>query len=226
MMSLFAYAANNNNSKLLFIIFPVIVFAIWSNNTYSYAQQSSPPSASVGSSPSTTISPEIKAKMCNPNNPALKVVNTTEARICGISKTVKPPLSPSVAPLAQLPNSTGRGNNTGITTTTTTTTNNSIPIVLRPLAGGTCLTGYHLVSGAVCIKDLPSAALTKTAASATIPTSTTKATKSVPIPSSITRSQPSGTSHTNNNNGNNNNNANNEENFHTKILKSFNKNFK
>src|SRR5919204_6274995 len=178
MLSLFAYAAaNNNNSKLLFIIFPVIIFAIWSNNIYAYAQQSSPPpSASVGSSPNTTISPEIKAKLCNPSNPALKVVNTTEARICGISKTVKPPLSPSVAPLAQLPNSTGRGNNTGITTTTTTT-NNSIPIVLRPLAGGTCLTGYHLVSGAVCIKDLPSAALTKTAASATIPTSTTKATK-------------------------------------------------
>ena len=118
------------------------------------------------------------------SNPDLKIVNTTEARICGIPKTVKPPLSslatpqkvsssPSAAPLAHLSNSTGSGNNTGITMTTTT----NIPIVLRPLAGGICPTGYHLVSGAVCIKDLPSAALTKTATTtATIPTSTTKAT--------------------------------------------------
>src|SRR5919106_305125 len=39
----------------------------------------SPPS--TASSPSNAISPEIKAKMCNPNNPSPKVVNTTEAHI-------------------------------------------------------------------------------------------------------------------------------------------------
>jgi hypothetical protein len=28
--------------------------------------------------------------MCDPNSPSLKVVNTTESRICGIPKTVQP----------------------------------------------------------------------------------------------------------------------------------------
>jgi hypothetical protein len=50
-----------------------------------------------------------------------------------------------------LPNSTGSGSsNTGATT--------NVPIVLKPLPGGTCPQGYHLVSGSVCIKDVPSAA--------------------------------------------------------------------
>jgi hypothetical protein len=68
-------------SRLLFTIFlavgGVLAFAIW-GNIYAYAQQSS--------TASTIIYPELKAKMCNPSNPDLKVVNTTEARICGISK--------------------------------------------------------------------------------------------------------------------------------------------
>ncbi|MFL6462738.1 MAG: hypothetical protein ACJ71J_17640, partial [Nitrososphaeraceae archaeon] len=55
-----------------------------------YAQQSSSPPAGSSLS-STTISPELKAKMCDPSNPSLKVVNTTESTICGIPKTVKPP---------------------------------------------------------------------------------------------------------------------------------------
>jgi hypothetical protein len=48
---------------------------------------SSPPSSS--SSTTTTISAKLKAELCNPNNPSLKVVNATEARICNIPKTVK-----------------------------------------------------------------------------------------------------------------------------------------
>jgi hypothetical protein len=45
--------------------------------------------------------------MCDPNSPSLKVVNTTESRICGIPKTVQPSIpngtdtgtkSPSVLP--------------------------------------------------------------------------------------------------------------------------------
>ena len=68
----------------------MLVFAIWTNN-HVYAQQLLSPS--TASSPSTIISPEIKAKMCNPSNPSLKVVNTTEARICGIPKTVQPSIS-------------------------------------------------------------------------------------------------------------------------------------
>ena len=115
--------------------------------------------------------------------------------------------STSLAPLTQQTNSIGSGN-------VTTTTN--VPIVLRPLPGGTCPQGYHLVSGAVCIKDLPSAA------SQTTPT--TNATNSFSIPSPFT-SQPNGTNPTNNDNNSANSN-NNEENFNTTILKSFNQEFK
>ena len=35
------------------------------------------------------ISPEQKAKMCNPNNPRLNFVNSTESKICGIPESVK-----------------------------------------------------------------------------------------------------------------------------------------
>ena len=35
------------------------------------------------------ISPEQKAKMCNPNNPKLNFVNSTESKICGIPESVK-----------------------------------------------------------------------------------------------------------------------------------------
>ncbi len=193
----------------------MLVFAIWTNN-HVYAQQLSSPS--TASSPSTIISPEIKAKMCDPSNPDLKIVNTTEARVCGIARTIKSTSAPSAAtPLARLPNSTISNNNTGVITTT------NVPIVLRPLPGGTCPIGYHLVSGTVCIKDLPSTARQ------TIPTTskpTTNATRSfTPIPSSTTTiSQPGDTNPTNSDK--NNNNPNNEENFNTKILKSFNKKFK
>ncbi len=202
-----------NYPRLLFTIFlavaGVLVFAIW-GNIYAYAQQSS--------TPNTIISPELKAKMCNPSNPDLKVVNTTEARICGISKTIKPPLASAAttpktisSPLTELPNSTESGSsNTGATT--------NVSIVLKPLPGGTCPQGYHLVSGSVCIKDLPSVAQTKTRPA------TTNATilPPPPPPSSSNTSQPSGTSSssaTTDNSGN-------QDNFKTKILKSFNKKFK
>ena len=126
--------------------------------------------------------------------------------------TTATPIAPqSLSSLSQLPKQTNSNEN-------------GIPIVLRPFPGGTCPQGYHLVSGAVCIKDLPSAAAsTKTTPTTTIPT-TTSTTKSFSVPSSpSTTSQHNGISSTNNNN---NDNSNNEENFHTKILKSFNKEFK
>jgi hypothetical protein len=48
-------------------------------------------SVARGQGDNTTVSltPEQKAAMCDPNNPAsmLKSVNTTESRICGIPKT-------------------------------------------------------------------------------------------------------------------------------------------
>ncbi|MFL6346893.1 MAG: hypothetical protein ACJ72X_01180 [Nitrososphaeraceae archaeon] len=55
-----------------------------------YGQQQLSSSLRTGSSLSTTtISPKLKAEMCDPSNPTLKVVNTTESRICNIPKTVK-----------------------------------------------------------------------------------------------------------------------------------------
>jgi hypothetical protein len=95
-----------NYTPLIFTVFSllagILLFAIWSN-IYVYAQQLSSPtlsasSPSAGSSPITTISPQLKAKMCDPSNPSLKAVNTTESHICGIPKTVKPPSLPGAAP--------------------------------------------------------------------------------------------------------------------------------
>jgi hypothetical protein len=45
----------------------------------------------------TSLTPEQKAAICNPNNPKLKVVNTTESKICGIPVTVKPPTNATSA---------------------------------------------------------------------------------------------------------------------------------
>jgi hypothetical protein len=39
---------------------------------------------SYSSSEAQQISPEEKAKMCNPDNPSLNFVNSTESEICGI----------------------------------------------------------------------------------------------------------------------------------------------
>ena len=93
------------------------------------------------------------------------------------------------------------------------TSDTNVPIVLRPLPGGTCPQGYHLDSGTVCIKDLPSAAPTKIIPTPTIP-ATTNTTNAFSTPLSST-TQPNDT-----------NPSNNEENFGTKILKSFNQEFK
>ena len=43
-------------------------------------------------SSSSSLTPEQKAAICDPNNPSsrLNPVNTTESRICGIPVTVKP----------------------------------------------------------------------------------------------------------------------------------------
>jgi hypothetical protein len=113
--------------------------------------------------------------------------------------------APAQTPLSQLPQQTS---NTGA----------NVPIVLRPLPGGTCPQGYHLVSGTVCIKDLPSTAATKTTPTIAATTNKTNA-SSTPLPFTT---QPNDV----NPSSNNNDNSNNEQNFGTKILKSFNQGFK
>jgi hypothetical protein len=126
--------------------------------------------------------------------------------------TTTPTASALPRPLTQLPQVT---NNTSGSSSITAT--NNIPIVVQPFPGGTCPTGYHLVSGAVCIKDI--SPTTKPTLSAT---PTPEASRSFPIPSSATN-QPNANSA---NNDEDSPDSNNEENFNTKILKSFNKEFK
>jgi cell division protein FtsN len=50
---------------------------------------------SSSSSPSSSLTPEQKDAICNPNSPTSKLnpVNTTESKICGIPKTVQPKIS-------------------------------------------------------------------------------------------------------------------------------------
>src|SRR5919199_518931 len=83
-----------SNISSIFTVFLVLVgvmlFGIWSN-IYVYAQQpSSSPTLSTSSSPtgsslSKPISPEVKAKMCDPSNPSLKVVSVSSSNTKDIS---------------------------------------------------------------------------------------------------------------------------------------------
>ena len=67
---------------MLILLGGSLVSAVW-NNIQVYAQ-----SPATGVLASKSISPELKSIMCDPSNPDLKVVNSTEARICGIPKRV------------------------------------------------------------------------------------------------------------------------------------------
>jgi hypothetical protein len=100
-----------SNLISIFVLFSVLsgilIFGIWSN-IQAYAQQplsSSKPLSAPSVSRGTTISPQVKAIMCASGSPNLKVVNTTEAHICGIPKTVKTNTTtaaaiPSISPTA------------------------------------------------------------------------------------------------------------------------------
>jgi trimeric autotransporter adhesin len=115
----------------------IMILGIWSN-IYAYGQQSSSPALppSTTSSVSKSISPELKAIMCDPSNPDLKVVNTTEAHVCGIAKTVKPGL-PQTSPVTSSPNPAptnlkSTATKAAATTTTTTTTATGVTIPQKP----------------------------------------------------------------------------------------------
>jgi hypothetical protein len=55
-----------------------------------------------GGGSNITLTPAQKAAMCDPNNPSLKFVNTTESHICGIPKSP----SPNSTATSQLPTPT------------------------------------------------------------------------------------------------------------------------
>jgi hypothetical protein len=126
-----------------------------------------------------------------------------------VSSLTAPALQTSLSQLSK------QSNNTGMVSNVTATTD--LPIVLRPLADGTCPLEYHLVSGSVCIKDIassPTKTSTPKASISTPATPTTNTTKSFSIPSP-SAAQPNDTNPTSN-----------QESFNTKILKSFNRDFK
>jgi hypothetical protein len=45
----------------------------------------------------SSLTPQQKAAMCDPSNPKLNFVNSTESEICGIPKTIKSPANASSA---------------------------------------------------------------------------------------------------------------------------------
>jgi hypothetical protein len=58
---------------------------------------------SYTSSEAQQISPEEKAKMCNPDNPSLNFVNSTESKICGIPASTPTSNSTSSSPPSSSP---------------------------------------------------------------------------------------------------------------------------
>jgi hypothetical protein len=76
------------------MVFTIIASVIAANTVMEFG--------SYTSSEAQQISPEEKAKMCNPDNPSLNFVNSTESEICGIpastpssNSTSSPSSSPS-----------------------------------------------------------------------------------------------------------------------------------
>ena len=67
------------------------------------------------------LTAQQKAAICDPNNPSLKVVNTTESRICGIPKTVKPSINATSA------NTTASSSNTS-----SSSSSSSLPLSSEP----------------------------------------------------------------------------------------------
>src|ERR687885_215522 len=104
-------------------------------NTFTVNAQQlfSSPSSSVPRT--TTVSENQKSEMCDPSNPSLKVVNTTEARICNIPKTVKDPTaaatpvsttpSPSTTPTVSTPTTPASGSSSPKQQQQIATTNNN-----------------------------------------------------------------------------------------------------
>ena len=60
------------------------------------------------SNTTSSLTPQQKTAMCNPNNPKLKFVNSTESKICGIPRT-----STNNTATTLTDNTTGRGTRTG-----------------------------------------------------------------------------------------------------------------
>jgi hypothetical protein len=97
----------------------IFAFATIFSANIAYGQQlSSSPTASSLST--TTISAKLKAEMCDPSNPRLKVVNTTESHICNIPKTIKNTTTTAAAIATTNNNNVVSRSNSAITAATMT----------------------------------------------------------------------------------------------------------
>jgi hypothetical protein len=72
-----------------------------------------PPPPPTSAPPSRIVSPELKAKMCDPNNPKLEFVNSTESEVCGLPKSISndtttSPITPPSSPKPITPPSSPR----------------------------------------------------------------------------------------------------------------------
>jgi hypothetical protein len=86
-------------SKVIVVAFVTAIITLFGSGIFNMTQAQTPsaPSSPSPTSPTptkpsptnTTISPAIKSKICDPNNPKLAFVNTTESNICGLPKSIK-----------------------------------------------------------------------------------------------------------------------------------------
>ena len=82
------------------------------------------------SNTTSSLTPPQKAAMCNPNNPKLKFVNSTESKICGIPHTFTNNTATTLAA-----NTTGRGIRTGneIPSPRTSVPSSNTPTMIKQL---------------------------------------------------------------------------------------------
>jgi hypothetical protein len=97
-------------SKAIVVAFVIAIITLFGSGVFNITQAQTPsapsspapsspapsspaPSSPAPSSPAptnkTALPPAIKAKICDPNNPKLAFVNTTESNICGLPKSIK-----------------------------------------------------------------------------------------------------------------------------------------
>jgi cell division protein FtsI/penicillin-binding protein 2 len=96
-------------SKAIVVAFVIAIITLFGSGVFNITQAQTP---SAPSSPAptnkTALPPAIKAKICDPNNPKLAFVNTTESNICGLPKSIKnvtttTPTTPTPTPSSPKP---------------------------------------------------------------------------------------------------------------------------
>jgi hypothetical protein len=111
-------------SKAIVVAFVIAIITLFGSGVFNITQAQTPsapsspapsspaPSSPAPSSPAptnkTALPPAIKAKICDPNNPKLAFVNTTESNICGLPKSIKnvtttTPTTPTPTPSSPKP---------------------------------------------------------------------------------------------------------------------------